>query len=91
MLCKWQNQLNASDKIGAILMDLPKAFYCLPHDLLNAKLAAYGVSCKALRLFYSYLLCNCKQRVRIGSSFSKYLECSICVQQGLVGTRFNSF
>ena len=56
MLRKWQNQLNTSDKIGAILMDLSKAFDCLSHDLLIAKLAAYGVGGKAIRIFiYSYL------------------------------------
>ena len=64
-------------------MDLSKAFDCLSHDLLIAKLAAYGVGSKAIRLFYSYL-CNHKQRVRIGSSFSEYLGCSIGVPQGSV-------
>jgi len=36
-------------------MDLSKAFYCLRHDLLIAKLAAYGFRPDLLRLFYNYL------------------------------------
>ena len=36
-------------------MDLPKAFDCLPHDLLIAKLAAYGFDWNILKLFHSYL------------------------------------
>ena len=36
-------------------MDLSKAFDCLPHDLLVAKLAAYGFDRNTLKLFHSYL------------------------------------
>ena len=36
-------------------MYLSKAFDCLNHELLIAKLSAYGFSMSALRLIHSYL------------------------------------
>ena len=50
-------------------MDLSKAFDCLPHDLLVAKLEAYGLDNKALKLVLSYLSGR-KQCVKISNSFS---------------------
>ena len=47
-------------------MDSSKAYDCLPHVLLIAKLAAYGLDISSLGLLYSYLN-NRYQRVKIGS------------------------
>ena len=83
MLRKWQSHLDTSGIIGAILMDLSKAFDCLPHNLLIAKMAAYGFGKSTLKLFHSYLS-NRKHRVRVGSSLSGLLEILLGVPQGSV-------
>ena len=83
MLRNWQNCLSNKGKVGAILMDLSKAFDCLPHDLLIAKLKAYGFGQHSLRFLHSYLS-NRKHRVRISSSFSEWLEPALGVPQGSV-------
>jgi len=40
---------------GAVLIDLSKAFDCINHELLIAKLDAYGLSENALRMINSYI------------------------------------
>ena len=69
LLTSWQNSLDRGEFVGSILMDLPKAYDCLPHDLLLAKLQAYVFSKESIRLFLSYLT-NRTQRIKIGSTFS---------------------
>ena len=51
----WRYALDTKQIVGAILMDLSKAFDCLPHKLLLEKLKAYGLSDKANKLLESYL------------------------------------
>ena len=55
LLEKWRISLDNNGFGGAILMDLSKAFDTINHDLLIAKLHAYGFSKKALKLMKSYL------------------------------------
>ena len=56
---------------GAVLTDLSKAFHCICHDLLIAKLHANGLSLPALKLLTDYLQ-NRKQRTKIGSIYSDW-------------------
>ena len=50
-------------------MDLSKALDCIPHNLLIAKLNAYGFEEMALRYIYSYLKWR-QQSVRVNDSHS---------------------
>ena len=50
----WKKTLDENKYIAAILMDLSKAFDCLPHDLILLKLEAYGLSEKSINLLNSY-------------------------------------
>ena len=68
---------------GALLKDLYKAFDCLSHKLLPAKLHAYGFSIAALRLIQSYLT-NAKQRTKINLSYSPWEEILFCAPQGSI-------
>ena len=65
------------------MTDLSKAFDCLPHELLIAKLHAYDFSLSALRLMYSYLS-NRKQRTKINESYSSWEEILYGVPQGSI-------
>ena len=44
-----------SKTFGDLLADLCKAFDCLDHQFLKAKLIAYGFRLLALKLFHNYL------------------------------------
>ena len=68
---------------GALLTDLSKAFGCLSHDILTAKLIAYGLSIAALRLVQNYLS-NRKQRTKTNSDFSFWEEILFGVHQGSI-------
>ncbi len=68
---------------GAVLTDLSKAFDCLNHGLLIAKLNAYGFSRSALLFIHSYLT-DRMQRVGVNGSFSTWTETAQGVPQGSV-------
>ena len=70
---KWRKCLDKGGISGAILTDLSKAFDCILHDLLIAKLAAYGFDYQSLRMMKSFLS-NRQQRTKINNAFSRYSE-----------------
>ena len=71
MIEKWKKSLDSKGSFGALLTDLSKAFDCIPHELMKAKLDAYGFDLKALILIFNYLR-DRKQRVKINSSYSDW-------------------
>ena len=83
LLEKFKISLDEGGKAGAVLMDLSKAFDCIRHDLLIAKLHAYGFSRKALTLINNYLT-NRQQRVKVNGSFSSWKSVVRGAPQGSV-------
>ena len=83
MLEKWRTSLDNRGCSGVLLTDLFKAFDCLSHELLTAKLAAYGFEYRSLKLIYSHLS-HRFQRVRINSSYSYWCEIIFGVPQGSI-------
>ena len=65
----WKLAFDENKHVGVLFTDLSKAFDCLPHSLLMAKLNAYGLDMSACNLIGSYLS-NRKQRVKIGNGLN---------------------
>ena len=83
MIEKWKLSLDNHGYAGGILMDLSKAFDSINHQLLIAKLHAYGFEKSALCLILDYLS-NRWQRTKINLSFSSWSELLRGVPQGSV-------
>ena len=83
MIEKWRKFLDIGGHAGALLTDLSKAFDCIDHELLIAKLHAYGFDNDALKFIYSYLKGR-KQRTKINSSYSSFAEILFGVPQGSI-------
>ena len=61
MIEKWKKTVDNGGVFGALLTDLSKAFDCIPHDLIIAKLEAYGFHIDALNLFTTICQTESKQ------------------------------
>ena len=60
---EWWKRLNNNIYVGAVIMNWSRAFDCIFHDLVIAKLAAYSLSLSDLKLMLSYLS-YCQQCVK---------------------------
>ena len=69
--------------VGTLLMDLSKAFDCISHDLLIAKLHAHGLTTEALTFLYSYLKRR-QQGVKINDAESIFKILLSGVPQGSI-------
>ena len=81
MIEKWKECLDKKGFAGAILMDLSKAFDTINHELLIAKLEAYGFEENTLEIVHSYLS-DRWQRTKVNTSFSTWRELLCGVPQG---------
>ena len=79
----WKKSLDNKNFVGTVLMDLSKTFDCIPHDLLVAKLHAYGLTEEAVTFIYSYLKRR-KQGVKIKNTDSVFQILLSGVPQGSI-------
>ena len=80
---KWKKSVDNGKTFTALLTDLSKAFDCLPHDLVIAKLNAYGFSLSSSSLIDSYLS-NRKQRTKINSAYNSWEGILFGILQGSI-------
>ena len=80
---KWKASLDKKGYAGAVLMDLSKAFDTINHELLIAKLNAYGFDKNALEIMRNYLR-NRWQRTKINTTFHSWSALLKGVPQGSV-------
>ena len=78
LLEDWKTALDNNMYVAAILMDLSKAFDCLPHDILLSKLSAYGLSSKSVKLLQNYLT-DRRQQIKLQGVLSSWAD----IQKGL--------
>jgi hypothetical protein len=86
----WKQALERSMCVGTTMMDLSKAFDCLPHQLVVAKMHTYGASKQSCALIWSYLH-NRMQRVRInGHQLQIQIQIQIHFIQHKTDNRLNT-
>ena len=83
MLELWKEALDKGKSVGAIFINLSKAFDTLNHDLSIAKLEAYGFSENPLNYIQSYLH-NRLQRTNVNNNFSLWKDLFAGVPQGSI-------
>ena len=83
MVESWKKAIDKNKHAGAILTDLSKAFDCLNHKLLIAKLNAYGLNENSLLFIYNYLT-ERKPRIKINNSLSTWENIKSGVPQGSI-------
>ena len=83
MIEMWKKALDEKKVAGAVLTDLSKAFDCLSHELLVAKLDAYGFDKSAIAFIFDYLK-DRKQRTKVNGKYSKWREVKYGVPQGSI-------
>ena len=73
MLETWKQATDNNKAFGALLTDLSKTFDCLSHDLLIAKLHAYGLDLASLKILQDYLTNRNKEQKWTHQVYDKVL------------------
>ena len=79
----WNKALDRQDLAGALLTDLSKAFDCLNHELMIAKLNAYGFDYNSLAYVFSYLTGR-KHRTKVNNYLSSWADILSGIAQGSI-------
>ena len=80
---KWRKTLDQGGETGVVLTDLSKAFACIDHNLVIAKLNVYGLEERSLEFIYSYLTKR-KQRTKVELTFNTWEILFSSVPQGSI-------
>ena len=83
MIEKWKKTVDIGNVFGVLLTDLSKAFDCLSHDWIIAKLNSCDCNLAALNLIHIYLT-KWKQRTKINQSYSSWEDILFGVPQGSI-------
>ena len=92
MIEKCKESVDNGGALGALMTDLSKAFDCLHHELLVAKLDAYRFDIKSVKLIRQYLSRR-KRRANVGNAYSSWKEIFYRIpQESILGPiTFNIF
>ena len=83
LLEDWKSALDKNCYMAAVLMDLSKAFDCLPHNILLSKLAVYGLSSQSVKLLENDLTGR-KQQIKLQGAVSGWQILQKGVPQGSI-------
>ena len=83
MVDNWRKALDDNKLVGAVMVDLSKAFDMINHSILLRKMDSYGVRGKELRWFQDYLTGR-RQRVCVGDEKSEWTNIRRGVPQGSI-------
>ena len=67
---KFREATDRGDKFGTLFTDFSKAFDCINHPLLIAKIDSYGVPPMSTKIIFSYFS-NRTQRIKIKKTFQQ--------------------
>ena len=82
-ILKWKSSVDKEKAFGVLLTDLSETFDCLSHELIIAKLNAYGFSLSVLKVMQSYLSKR-KQRTKINQAYSSWEKILFGVPRGSI-------